>query len=108
MRLPRPSIRLRLTAWYAAIFMAMGTVLLGVCCAVVRHEFRDESGRVHVAVEELAPVKPGAPTIRVRIAPGIPLETPIPCGNSTPRRATSTGRRATPTQPRSAPPTTAR
>ena len=27
-RLPRPSIRLRLTAWYATIFIAMGTVLL--------------------------------------------------------------------------------
>ena len=57
MRLPRPSIRLRLTAWYATIFIAMGTVLLGVSYAVVRHEFRDEQGKVHVAVEELTPVK---------------------------------------------------
>ena len=47
MRLPRPSIRLRLTAWYATIFLAMGIVLLAVSYAVVRHEFRDESGKVH-------------------------------------------------------------
>ena len=78
MRLPRPSIRLRLTAWYATIFIAMGTVLLAVSYAVVRHEFRDEQGRVHVAVEELTPVKSGAPTIRVKIAPGIPPENTSP------------------------------
>ena len=28
--MPRPSIRLRLTAWYATIFIAMGTILLVV------------------------------------------------------------------------------
>jgi signal transduction histidine kinase len=73
-RLPRPSIRLRLTAWYATIFIAMGTVLLATSYAVVRHEFRDEQGKVHVSVEELTPVKSGTPTIRVKIAPGIPPE----------------------------------
>ena len=45
MRLPRPSIRLRLTAWYATIFLAMGIVLLAVSYGVVRHEFRDEQGK---------------------------------------------------------------
>src|SRR6266516_255820 len=76
MRLPRPSIRLRLTAWYATIFIAMGTVLLAVSYAVVRHEFRNEQGRVHVAVEEFAPVNSGAtaPAFRVKIAPGLPTE----------------------------------
>ena len=39
MRLPRPSIRLRLTAWYATIFIAMGTILLAFSYSVVRHEF---------------------------------------------------------------------
>jgi signal transduction histidine kinase len=75
-RLPRPSIRLRLTAWYATIFVAMGTVLLAVSYAVVRHEFRDESGKVHVAVEEFATVKSGTsrPSFRVKIAPGLPTE----------------------------------
>jgi len=77
-RLPRPSIRLRLTAWYATIFIAMGTILLAVSYAVVRHEFRDEQGKVHVAVEELTPVKSGSPTIRVKIAPGIPPENTSP------------------------------
>ena len=78
MRLPRPSIRLRLTAWYATIFIAMGTVLLAVSFAVVRHEFRDEQGKVHVAVEELTPVKSGAPTIRAKILPGLPPENASP------------------------------
>jgi signal transduction histidine kinase len=72
--LPRPSIRLRLTAWYATIFIAMGTVLLVVSYAVVRHEFRNEQGKVHVAVEEFAPVQSGAPAFRLKIAPGLPTE----------------------------------
>jgi signal transduction histidine kinase len=73
-RLPRPSIRLRLTAWYATIFIAMGTVLLVVSYAVVRHEFRDEQGKVHVAVEELAPLNSGAAQRTLRVLPGIPPE----------------------------------
>src|SRR3954467_5394529 len=56
----------------------MGTILLAVSYAVVRHEFRDEQGKVHVAVEELTPVKSGAPKIRVKIAPGIPPENTNP------------------------------
>jgi signal transduction histidine kinase len=80
MPLPRPSIRLRLTAWYATIFMAMGIVLLAVSFAVVRHEFRNEAAKVHVAVEEITPAKSGTSqrTLRVRIAPGIPGETAAP------------------------------
>jgi signal transduction histidine kinase len=79
-RLPRPSIRLRLTAWYATIFIAMGIVLLTVSYAVVRHEFRNEQGKVHVAVEELAPVTSGAAprTLRARILPGLPPENTSP------------------------------
>jgi signal transduction histidine kinase len=72
--MPHPSIRLRLTAWYATIFIAMGTVLLAVSYAVVRHEFRDEQAKVHVSVEELVPVRGGAPAFRVKIAPGLPTE----------------------------------
>jgi signal transduction histidine kinase len=78
MRLPRPSIRLRLTAWYATIFLAMGIVLLAVSYAVVRHEFRDESGKVHVSVEELAPSGKAIQTVRVRIQPGLPQENTAP------------------------------
>jgi signal transduction histidine kinase len=78
--LARPSIRLRLTAWYAGIFLALGTGLLALSYAVVRHEFRDESAKVHVAVEELVPRRAGGlpRTLRVRIAPGIPRETAAP------------------------------
>ena len=64
MRLPRPSIRLRLTAWYATIFIAMGTVLLAISYAVVRHEFRDEQGKVHV--EEVTTVVRGGGRSGVR------------------------------------------
>jgi signal transduction histidine kinase len=78
-RLPRPSIRLRLTAWYATIFIAMGIVLLAVSYAVVRREFRSEQGKVHVAVEEVAPVTKGKPKkVRARILPGLPQENTAP------------------------------
>jgi signal transduction histidine kinase len=72
-RLPRPSIRLRLTAWYATIFIAMGAVLLAFSYAVVRHEFRDEQGKVHVE-EVTTAVRGGAPSYRLKIAPGLPTE----------------------------------
>ena len=80
-RVPRPSIRLRLTAVYSALFLAMGTVLLVLSYAVVRHEFRYESGRVHVAFEEVVPRKSAtrpSRTLKVRIAPGLPLEKAAP------------------------------
>ena len=79
MRLPRPSIRLRLTAWYATIFIAMGIVLLAVSYAVVRREFRTEQGKVHVSVEEVAPVTKGkAHKVKVRLLPGLPQENTAP------------------------------
>ena len=79
MRLPRPSIRLRLTAWYATIFIAMGIVLLAVSYAVVRREFRTEQGKVHVSVEEVAPVTKGKPhKVKVRLLPGLPQENTAP------------------------------
>jgi signal transduction histidine kinase len=77
-RLPRPSIRLRLTAWYATIFIAMGIVLLAVSYAVVRREFRTEQGKVHVAVEEIAPLKSGVHKVRARILPGLPQLDKLP------------------------------
>ena len=79
MRLPRPSIRLRLTAWYATIFIAMGIVLLAVSYAVVRREFRTEQGKVHVSVEEVAPLKSGAShRVRARVLPGLPQDNAAP------------------------------
>ena len=73
----RPSIRLRLTASYAGIFLALGVVLLAVSYAVVRHEFGSSAQRVHVRVDESTTLTPqGAPRrLIVRIAPGIPGET---------------------------------
>jgi signal transduction histidine kinase len=80
MRLPRPSIRLRLTAWYAGIFLALGAGLLAVSYGVVRHEFGSDGQRVHVRVDEITTLqRDGHPhTLRVRIAPGIPGETAAP------------------------------
>jgi signal transduction histidine kinase len=79
-RLPRPSIRLRLTAWYAGIFMLLGTALLVTSYGVVRHEFGSPSRGVHVRVDEITALRrDGTPRkLRVRIAPGIPAETAQP------------------------------
>ena len=90
MHLPRPSIRLRLTAWYAGIFLAMGIVLLAVSYAVVRHEFGRNGERVHVRVDETTTLIAGGHprTLRVRIAPGIPGD------NAAPVRRLSPGERA--------------
>jgi signal transduction histidine kinase len=78
--LPRPSVRLRLTAWYAGIFLALGVVLLATSFAVVRHEFGAQSQSVHVRVDEITSLgRDGRPQrLRVRIQPGIPPETASP------------------------------
>jgi len=44
----RPTIRLRLTAWYAVIFLASGTVMLGLSYFVVREEFEPRVERVEL------------------------------------------------------------
>ena len=41
----RPTIRLRLTAWYAAIFLSSGAVLLGASYFVVREQFEPQIER---------------------------------------------------------------
>ena len=71
MRRPRPTARLRLTAWYALVFFALGLVLLGASYAVVRHEFSGERTRLQVSIDS-------GPAVRVRIAPGLPpLDGPL-------------------------------
>jgi signal transduction histidine kinase len=78
--LPRPSVRLRLTAWYAGIFLALGVVLLATSFAVVRHEFGTQRQGVHVRVDEITALgRDGRPhRLRVRIQPGIPPENASP------------------------------
>ena len=51
MRWPRPTIRLRLTAWYAGIFLLLGAALLIVSYAVVRENFDRAQTRRAVEVE---------------------------------------------------------
>jgi signal transduction histidine kinase len=74
LRLPRPTIRLRLAAWYAGLLFVTGAGLLALSYAVVRHEFSD-ARRIHVRVEERLPA-PGtggrARTLTLRVAPGVP------------------------------------
>jgi signal transduction histidine kinase len=74
LRLPAPTIRLRLAAWYAALIFVTGAGLLTLSYAVVRHEFGD-ARRVHVRVEErLPPPDTGgrARTLTLRVVPGVP------------------------------------
>jgi signal transduction histidine kinase len=77
MRWPRPTIRLRLTAWYAGIFLLLGAGLLAVSYAVVRDNFDRAQNRRHV---ELTSTLRGegaanAPRVRVRVTPGLPEPT---------------------------------
>src|SRR5690242_16523727 len=101
MRFARPSIRLRLTAWYAGIFLALGAILLVVSYAVVRHEFGHSADRVHVRVVEQIPSfgVGRAPRLSVRIAPGLPPETAVrgltPDARATYARARAAFRSAT-------------
>jgi signal transduction histidine kinase len=76
MRWPRPTIRLRLTAWYAGIFLLMGAVLLAVSYAVVRENFDQAAAKRHVELESTLK-RPGAASPRtvVRVRPGLPEET---------------------------------
>lgn len=59
----RPTIRLRLTAWYAVIFLASGTVMLGLSYFVVREEFEPRVERVEL------PGGRGAGVIERRVEP---------------------------------------
>lgn len=74
MRWPRPTIRLRLTAWYAGIFLLLGAGLLAVSYAVVRENFDRAQTRRHVEVESTLRGE-SRPRIRVRISPGLPEAT---------------------------------
>ncbi|HEU4977788.1 MAG TPA: ATP-binding protein [Solirubrobacteraceae bacterium] len=74
LRLPRPTIRLRLAAWYAGLLFVSGGGLLTLSYAVVRHEFSD-ARRIHVRIEErLPPIGSTgrARTLTLRVAPGVP------------------------------------
>src|SRR5690349_21413682 len=47
----RPTIRLRLTAWYAAIFIVCGAALLGLSYYVVQRAFEPQIERVGTPME---------------------------------------------------------
>jgi signal transduction histidine kinase len=74
---PRPTIRLRLTAWYAGIFLLLGAGLLVVSYAVVRDNFDRAQTQRHVEVESTLRGEraKNAPRVRVRVSPGLPEAT---------------------------------
>ncbi len=74
---PRPTIRLRLTAWYAGIFLLLGAALLAVSYAVVRDNFDRAQTQRHVEVESTLRNQraANAPRVRVRLSPGLPSPT---------------------------------
>jgi len=74
----RASIRVRLTAWYSAIFFLLGAVLLTASYAVVRHEFDRSARTVQVRVDAPATAETPGRVLRLRIAPGVPaLDGPV-------------------------------
>ena len=48
MRWPRPTVRLRLTLTYTALFVITGTALLGVCYLLVQHREKGPGTAVSV------------------------------------------------------------
>jgi signal transduction histidine kinase len=72
---PRPTIRLRLTAWYAGIFLLLGAGLLAVSYAVVRDNFDRAQTQRHVEVESTLRGRAKTPRVRVRVTPGLPETT---------------------------------
>lgn len=72
MRPRRASIRVRLTAWYSAIFFLLGAALLTASYAVVRHEFQRSDRTVQVRVDAPATAETPGRVLRLRIAPGVP------------------------------------
>jgi signal transduction histidine kinase len=92
LRLPRPTIRLRLAAWYASLLFVTGAGLLTFSYAVVRHEFGD-ARRIHVRVDERVSTLNGGRTraLTVRIGPGLPRDAQLrglsPTERDTYRRA---------------------
>jgi signal transduction histidine kinase len=80
----RPTVRLRLTAWYASIFMLLGTVLLAISYVIVSRNTSNFPIRVTqklaaggaVATVAVPVGTDGAPTEKVLVPPGIPLVGP--------------------------------
>jgi signal transduction histidine kinase len=74
---PRPTIRLRLTAWYAGIFLLLGAGLLALSYAVVRDNFDRAQNQRHVEVESTLRGERSAstPRVRVRVTAGMPEPT---------------------------------
>jgi signal transduction histidine kinase len=79
----RPTVRLRLTAWYASIFLLGGSVLLAISYVIVSRNTSDFPGLVKqkLAAEGAVPTvsvgvaKDGATTEKI-LTPGVPLVEP--------------------------------
>ena len=105
MRPRRASIRVRLTAWYSAIFFLLGAVLLTASYAVVRHEFDRSDRTVQVRVDAPATAATPSRVLRVRIARASRRSTARRSGSSPRASAPRTRRRGPPTSPPTTAPT---
>jgi signal transduction histidine kinase len=80
----RPTVRLRLTAWYASIFVLGGTVLLAISYVIVTRNTSHFPVLVKqkLAAEEAIPTvslgvaKDGTPIKKILVPPGVPLAEP--------------------------------
>ena len=56
---PKPSIRLRLTLWYGALFLLAGTVLLALNFALVARNFPSDGADLRETLEHRLELEPG-------------------------------------------------
>ena len=56
---PKPSIRLRLTLWYGALFLLAGTVLLALNFALVARNFPSDGADLRETIEHRLELEPG-------------------------------------------------
>jgi signal transduction histidine kinase len=66
LRLPRRTIRLRLTLLYGALFLGSGAALLGVTYLLVKHQYTQNGGALFIARST------GSTVVRVRQGAGLP------------------------------------
>ena len=80
----RPTVRLRLTAWYASIFLLLGTALLAISYVIVSRNTTNFPIRVTqklaaegaVSIAAVPVGTNGVPTTKVFVPPGTPLAGP--------------------------------
>jgi signal transduction histidine kinase len=83
----RPTVRLRLTAWYASIFLVGGTVLLAISYAIVSHNVSSFPMRVAQELGRQAGAPPAAVEANGGVVAAPPFAAALPGPVSGPDRA---------------------